>query len=98
MKKEIDKLVELARKYVEAGIESGIRTPHDHCYLRGQYAGKDVIRIYFGRDIDINSVTFCNIEIHLYSDKIFLPFDVDKAHLESVYNDALEFYSEYFKK
>jgi len=96
MKKEIDKLVELAREYAYAGIRAGL--PNQHNYLRERYANKKAIMIYFSENKTVQLVQFCDIEIRLFADKIYMPFNADKAHLESVYNDALEFYSEYFKK
>ena len=100
MKKQIEKLIELAKDYVVVGIEIGL--PDTHNQIRGGHQEKtefykdgDLINIYFSNKAETWMVTFKDVEITGYSKSIRLPFNADAKYLDSVINSAKEYLHEH---
>lgn len=88
MEKEIEKLIELANKYVEFGKETGLLL-NTHNWLEKTDVGIGVgICVYFGDDYDISSVYFEKIEIMNYANTIRFPFYTNAEYLCNVCESA----------
>lgn len=100
MKKQIDKLHELAKDYVVFGMEIGLPDTHNH--IRGGHQDKpefhkdgDLVNIYFSNKGETWQVQFKNVKIIGYSGMIELPLNADAKYLDSVYDSAKEYLHEH---
>ena len=94
MKKQIEKLVELAGQYVEYG--KAAKLPQTHNYLREEDKdlGISLLNVYFANDYRTQSVRFGDVEVCFYKDDINIPLNATSKSLEAVYNDAALFFTE----
>ena len=82
MKKQIEKLIELANEYHKYAIDNDL--PMNHNYFRDD----ERISVYLSEGGDTWTVHFGKIEIRNYSSKITLPFDITEHMLDEIYDDA----------
>lgn len=103
MKKEVEKLIELAKDYVVFGIEIGLPDTHNH--IRGGHHSKpefhedgDLISIYFANRGETWQVTFKDVAVVGYCSKFEMPMGADADYLNAVYNSAKEYLEEHLLK
>lgn len=89
MKKEIDDIVALAKKYAKFGKDNYLPT-NNHNGLNKE---EDVV-IYFGNDRDIWVVDFKDtVRVVDYGNRIELPMDVTEEQLHEIYLFAVDFFN-----
>lgn len=92
MKEQLDRLVELARRYREYGNK--IQLPDDHNDLRECVGCKRIgprIQVYFADQRKTCAVYFHKIEVSLYSNNITIPADSTTESIEAVIQDVTSF-------
>lgn len=102
MKKQIDRIVELAKQYVDFGISVGLPLNY-HSALRdlpnrnapSWGLNGDNVRVYFGSDYDTWSVYFGKIEITGFKKAIELPFALTVKDLNKVIADVTTYLNDH---
>lgn len=100
MKKQIEKLIELAHEYHAFAVE--VNLPMHHNHVRTMYQNRfewakegKTINIYLANEGQTWQVEFNDVKIVNYAKKVEMPFDATDEHLEFLYNDAHDYLHNY---
>ena len=100
MKKQIEKLIELANDYHTFAMEVNLPMTHNH--IRGGHQsnpdwGKEgkLINVYLANEGITWQVQFDKVVIVNYSNDIKIPFESTEESLQDTYNDAYDYLHNY---
>lgn len=93
MKKQINKLVELAKEMVNKAKE--LNFPKTHNYLQQKKDDQIEIRVYVNDNYKVWSCYFGDVEVTGYLNGIRIPFTADAKYLNSIIEKVIEFNSLY---
>jgi len=100
MKKQIEKLIELAKDYHTFAIEVNLPMTHNH--IRGGHQSNPewrkegkLINVYLASEGKTWQVEFDKVKIINYAKNIEIPFETTEELLEETYNDALDYLHNY---
>lgn len=103
MKDQIDNLINLAKDYVQLGIEVKLEDTHNR--LRSANKSETItgqkgrlVNVYFSNGGETWAVKFGNVEISGYRYEVLIPFDADADSLQKEYLLAKEFLENYLLK
>jgi hypothetical protein len=100
MKKQIEKLIELAKDYHTFAMEVNLPMTHNH--IRGGHQSNPewrkegkLISVYLANEGTTWQVEFDKVKIINYAKNIEIPFETTEELLEETYNDALDYLHNY---
>jgi hypothetical protein len=100
MKKQIEKLIELAKDYQTFAMEVNLPMTHNH--IRGGHQSNPewrkegkLINVYLASEGKTWQVEFDKVKIINYCKDIQMPFESTEESLEETYNDALDYLHNY---
>jgi hypothetical protein len=100
MKKQIEKLIELAKDYHTFAMEVNLPMTHNH--IRGGHQSNPewrkegkLINVYLASEGKTWQVEFDKVKIINYCKDIQMPFESTEESLEETYNDALDYLHNY---
>lgn len=89
MKRNIDKLVRLAKRYVEYGKQVHLPEHHNNIAPSAIKEGENYV-VYFADNRGTASVQFANIEVAFYCDKVTLPINANAQYLDKIFIEGTE--------
>ena len=100
MKKQIEKLIELAKDYQTVGVELNLPMTHNH--IRGGHQGTTewrkegkLINVYLANEGSTWMVEFDTVSVVGYLGKISMAFDSTEESLQSIYDSAYDYLHNY---
>lgn len=90
---QIKKLINLAKMYQK--YFSGKLQLNNHNTLQDDWKKVNHINVYFSSQYTDCSVSFNEIEVSLFTNKVYIPLDITDSKLEKTFEMAFNFLSDY---